>query len=115
MGGRIASQVVAQGPPVDGLVLFAYPLNPPRNPRVSRDGHLPEIKIPTLFCSGTRDTFASPDDLIAVAEKMGNSQFHKLDGADHGFAVLKSSGRTREDVWKEAVDAMLDWAMEFAG
>ena len=29
MGGRIASQVVAQGTEVDGLALFAYPLHPP--------------------------------------------------------------------------------------
>ena len=32
MGGRIASQVVAQGTKVDGLALFAYPLHPPSNP-----------------------------------------------------------------------------------
>ncbi len=32
MGGRIASQVVAQGLAVDGLVLFAYPLHPPGQP-----------------------------------------------------------------------------------
>jgi hypothetical protein len=30
-----------------------------------------------------------------------------LEGADHGFATLKSSGQTRQDVWAEAVDALL--------
>lgn len=114
MGGRIASQVVAQGAQVDALALFAYPLNPPYNPAVSRDGHLPDIGIPTLFCSGTRDNFASPDDLISVAAKMKNATVHELAGADHGFGVLKSSSRTREDVWKEAVDVMLSWVERLA-
>ena len=27
----------------------------------------------------------------------------------HGFAVLKSSGRTREDVWSEAANCLLSW------
>ena len=37
MGGRIASQVVAQGVEVDSLVLFAYPLRPPWNPMRVQD------------------------------------------------------------------------------
>lgn len=112
MGGRISSQVVAQGTPVHALALFAYPLNPPYNRALSRDGHLPDIDVPTLFCSGTRDNFASPDDLIAAAAKMTNATVHELDGADHGFSVLKSSSRSRYDVWKEAVDVMLGWVKD---
>jgi predicted alpha/beta-hydrolase family hydrolase len=65
-----------------------------------------------LICSGTRDNFATPNDLTAVASKMPNASFHELDGADHGFAVLKRSGRAREDVWKEAADVFLDWFEE---
>ena len=53
MGGRIASQVVAQGVDVDALALFAYPLHPPGKPDQRRDAHLPDIDVPTLFCSGT--------------------------------------------------------------
>ena len=110
MGGRIASQVVAKGTQVAALALFAYPLNPPYNPAISRDGHLSDIVIPTLFCSGTRDNFATPDDLSGVAARMQNATVHELDGADHSFAVLKSSSRTRENVWEEAVDVMLSWS-----
>src|SRR4051794_31655849 len=43
MGGRIASQVVAQGEEVAGLALFAYPLHPPGKPEQRRDGHLASI------------------------------------------------------------------------
>ncbi len=109
MGGRIASEVVAHGTQVDALILFAYPLNPPYNRTISRDGHLADIEAPTLFCSGTRDNFASPADLKAAASKVPNATVHELEGADHGFTVLNTSGRTREDVWNEAADVMLEW------
>ncbi len=109
MGGRIASEVVAHGTQVDALVLFAYPLNPPYNRTISRDGHLADINVPTLFCSGTRDNFASPADLKSAASKVPNATVHELEGADHGFTVLNTSGRTCEDVWKEAADVMLEW------
>jgi predicted alpha/beta-hydrolase family hydrolase len=109
MGGRIASRVVAQGTQVDGLALLAYPLDPPQTPATPRNGHLPDIAVPTLFCSGTRDNFAAPGSLAVVVDEMPSATLHELDGADHGFAVLKSSGKTREDVWQEVTDVMLDW------
>ena len=113
MGGRIASLVVAQGAVVDGLALFAYPLNPPGRSRApsgaGRGEHFSRIAVPTLFCSGTRDTFATREELMEAASMVPDSQVHILDGADHGFAVLKSSGRDREDVWTEATDSLLDW------
>ena len=109
MGGRIASQVVAQGTEVDGLALFAYPLHPPSNPEKWRDGHLSSISVPTLFCSGTRDSFAAVQELKEAASKVAMPTVYHLEGADHGFAVLKSSGRTRPDVWTEASDILLSW------
>jgi predicted alpha/beta-hydrolase family hydrolase len=109
MGGRIASQVVAQGVKADALALFAYPLHPPGRPEKMRDEHLRLIPCSTLFCSGTNDAFASPDELRAAASKVKRAKVHLLEAADHGFAVKKASGRTREAVWAEAVDAMVGW------
>ena len=109
MGGRIASQVVAQGVAVDALALFAYPLHPPGKPEQLRIEHLAAIAAPVLFCSGTRDAFASPDELRAAAKRVRRATVHLLEGADHGFAVAKASGRTREQVWGEAVSAMAGW------
>ncbi len=109
MGGRIASHVVAQGERVDALVLFAYPLHAPARPDQWRDAHLPAISVPTLFCSGTRDAFATAEELRAVAAKMERATVHLLEGADHGYAVAAASGRTRQDVWAEAVETMLIW------
>jgi predicted alpha/beta-hydrolase family hydrolase len=109
MGGRIASQVVAQGTVVGGLALFAYPLHPPKQPDRARTEHLSQIAVPTLFCSGTRDPYGAPDELEAAAALVPNSRLHFLEGADHGFAVLKSTGRTRDSVWAEATTALLDF------
>ena len=109
MGGRIASQVIAQGIAVDRLVLFAYPLQPPGQPNKVRDEHFPKISVPTLFCSGTRDAFATPEALTKAAAKVPSSTVHRLEGADHGFAVLKSIGRSRENVWEEAASGFWTW------
>jgi predicted alpha/beta-hydrolase family hydrolase len=109
MGGRMASLVVAGGAEVDALALFAYPLHPPGKPEQLRTEHLASIKVPTLFCCGDRDTFGTVEEMNAAAKLVPNSSHHVLEGADHGFAVLKASGRKREDVWDEAVATLLSF------
>jgi predicted alpha/beta-hydrolase family hydrolase len=109
MGGRVASMVLAQGVKADALALFAYPLHPPGKPKQLRDAHLPSIAAPTLFVSGTNDAFGTPDELRAAASNVKLSTVHVLDGADHGFAVRKSSGRTKQDVFDEAAGALARW------
>lgn len=109
MGGRIASQVVAKGVEVDALALFAYPLHPPADPARTRDQHLPALQLPTLFCSGTRDAFGTPEELAQATSLGPRSMLHLLEGADHGFSVPKASGRTRQDVWDEAIEAFVGW------
>ena len=107
MGGRIASHVVAQGEAVEALVLFAYPLRSPAG--TVRDRHLTSIKVPTLFISGTRDTFGTADELGDAAAKVSTSELYLLDRADHGFNMLKSSGKTRDDVWEDVVGKFSNW------
>ena len=63
MGGRICSTAVADGLPAAGLVLISYPLHPPGRPERLRIEHLPALKVPCLFVSGTRDTFGTPEEL----------------------------------------------------
>lgn len=108
MGGRYASMVAASGAPVEALGLFAYPLHAPGDTRW-RDDHFATVVVPAFFCSGTNDAFATPEELQTAAGKMPNASLHFLDGADHGFAVPKASGRTRQQVYEEAVDAVLLW------
>ncbi len=109
LGGRVASVLASEGASVDALALFAYPLHPPGKPDQLRTAHLTAIGCPTLFCSGTRDPFASPEELAASAALVPDARVHLLDGADHGFATLKSSGRSREDVWDEAAGVLVEW------
>lgn len=49
--------------PVAGLICVSYPLHPPGQPAKLRIAHLPHITVPSLFVSGTRDEFGSPEEL----------------------------------------------------
>jgi uncharacterized protein len=109
LGGRIASYLAASGEPLDALTCFAYPLHPPGRPDQRRDEHLAQIKIPMLVCSGTRDTFGTPDELRAALAGAPRAALHLLEGADHGFNILKSSGRLRPHVWAEAAETASAW------
>lgn len=61
-GGRACSVAVAEGLPAAALVLLSYPLHPPGKPDNLRTDHFPDIDVPTLFVSGTRDPFGTPDE-----------------------------------------------------
>ena len=112
MGGRIASMVAAADGGVEALALFAYPLHQPGKPDRPRDEHFPGIELPVLFCSGTRDSFATPDELAASAAKIPGARVHLLQGADHGFSARKADGRTRDDVWAEATAELAGFARD---
>lgn len=103
MGGRIASMVAAEGVNTDALVLFAYPLHPPGQPEKLRVEHLPSVKQPTLFISGSADQFGSPEELDRAAALVPGARLHLLDAADHGFGPVARGGRTRGSIFQEAI------------
>jgi len=113
MGGRMASLCVTdryEPLPALGLALLAYPLHPPGKPDVLRTEHLPEIIVPTLFISGTRDAFGTRAELTKAAKKVaGPVTMHWLDTADHGYRPLKSGGRTQEAVLDDVAATVVDW------
>jgi predicted alpha/beta-hydrolase family hydrolase len=102
MGGRMCSMIAAgvdEMPPppnLNGLVLISYPLHPPGKPDRLRVEHLPLINVPTLFISGARDTFGTPDELrhwTATMPKKAKATHlfiegrgHDLKGSDHTIA-----------------------------
>jgi predicted alpha/beta-hydrolase family hydrolase len=99
-GGRMCSMAVAAGIPALGLVLVSYPLHPPGKPDQLRTEHLPDIDVPCLFVSGTRDAFATPDELAAAATLVaGPVTTVHIDGGDHGL-------RGRDD---EVADVVAGW------
>jgi predicted alpha/beta-hydrolase family hydrolase len=115
MGGRAASMLAADGFACDGLLLLAYPLHPAGKPDQLRDAHLPSIDMPVLCLNGTRDALCRRDLMDSVLERVGpNWTMHWLDGADHSFHVLKSSGRTDAEVLAEIGEASRVWVERLA-
>ena len=110
MGGRAASMLAAKGFDCSGLLLLAYPLHPAGRPDQLRDAHLPSIRVPVLCANGTRDALCTPALMNNVLERITTPwQMLWLDGADHSFHVLKSSGRTDGQVMTEVADAVETW------
>jgi predicted alpha/beta-hydrolase family hydrolase len=110
MGGRAASMLAADGFDADGLLLLAYPLHPPGKPEQLRDAHLPRITMPVLCFSGKRDPFCTPALMERVLKTVTTRwEMHWLEGADHSFHVLKSSGRNDAAVLEEVGTATAAW------
>ena len=115
MGGRAASMLAADGFACDGLLLLAFPLHPAGEPAKLRDAHLPRIRVPTLCVNGTRDALCRRDLMDAVVARLPSTfSMHWLEGADHSFHVLKSSGRSDADVLDEIGTTVDDWLRGFA-
>jgi len=115
MGGRVASMLAAEGFHCDGLLLAAYPLHPAGQPEKLRDAHLAAIRCPVLCLNGTRDALCRRDLMEAALKKVTTKwDMRWLEGADHSFRVLKSSGRTDADVDAEVTAAACRWVKELS-
>ncbi|MDP9179445.1 MAG: dienelactone hydrolase family protein [Gemmatimonadota bacterium] len=110
MGGRAASMLAAAEFAADGLLLLAYPLHPPGQPEKLRDAHLGSIEVPVLCFSGTRDPFCTRA-LMETALKSVKTRWDMqwIEGADHSFHILKSSGKTDAQVVEEVADHTRGW------
>ena len=110
MGGRIASHLAALGDRCDGLWFLGYPLHPAGQPEKMRDAHLKDAPCPMLFLAGTRDPLCDLELLKPVLKRLGaRATLHVVEGGDHSFAVLKSSGRTAAEVEQELIDVSTRW------
>jgi len=110
MGGRAASMLAAKGYACDGLLLLAYPLHPAGQIEKLRDAHLAQIQVPVLCFNGTRDALCQQELMEkTLARLSGRWTMHWLQGADHSFHVLKSSGRSDRDVLDEVGAATQEW------
>jgi predicted alpha/beta-hydrolase family hydrolase len=110
MGGRAASMLAAEGFACDGLLLLAYPLHPPGKPDQLRDAHLPAITVPVICFNGTRDPFCTPELMEAALKRVKTDwEMHWVEGADHSFHVLKSSGTTDARVLEQMGNDIQIW------
>ena len=116
MGGRAASMLAAEEFPCDGLLLLAYPLHPAGKPESLRDAHLARIEVPVLCLNGTRDALCRRDLMEGVVDRLtGRWTMHWLEGADHSFHVLKSSGRSDEEILAEIAESSGVWVSGTVG
>lgn len=113
MGGRYCSMVVGADDdplPALGLVMLSYPLHAAGKPDKPRRDHFPNLRVPVLFVSGTRDALAGREALTAAAKDIpGRVSWHWIDSADHGYRPLKASGRTIDDVLAEVAATTAAW------
>jgi predicted alpha/beta-hydrolase family hydrolase len=102
LGGRVAS-MVADGAGVGGLVCLGYPFHPPGKPENLRTAHLETLHTPALVCQGTRDPFGKRDE-VATYRLSPSIEVRWIEDGDHDFAPRKSSGRTKDQNWRAAID-----------
>ena len=116
MGGRIASQVAADGSAeLLGLVFLGYPLHPPGKPEQLRARHLVHIKAPMLFVQGSRDAFGEPDELRPIISTLAaRTDLYVVDRADHSFKVPKSARVTQKHVYTAILDHIALWLRQVA-
>jgi predicted alpha/beta-hydrolase family hydrolase len=112
MGGRAASMLAAEGFACEGLMLFAYPLHPAGQPEKLRAAHFARIRVPVLCLNGTRDALCERTLMERAVSGLPGWTMHWLEGADHSFRVLKSSGRTDGAVLDEVGARAKRWLQD---
>lgn len=111
MGGRIASQMVAEGKlPVGHLIFLGYPLHAPGRQERLRDQHLYAINIPMHFFAGTRDQLCDLGLLRAVLSRLTAPwDLEVVEGADHSFNLPKSAGADPLEIHVRILNKILVW------
>jgi predicted alpha/beta-hydrolase family hydrolase len=114
MGGRVASQMVADGLlAVKKLVFLGYPLHPPGKKDQLRDAHLYRIQIPLLFFAGTRDTLCDLNILNAVLERLKAPwDLGVIESGDHSFRVPKSNPVSQADTYAQILNKTNGWLIK---
>jgi uncharacterized protein len=116
LGGRMTSLAASQQAlgSVRALIFFGFPLHAPNQPGTKRAEHLREVSLPMLFFQGTRDPFADLKLLRPICAELGaRATLHVIETADHSFHILKSSGRSDEDVLQELSRTVGAWTQKF--
>jgi hypothetical protein len=104
MGGRMAS-LAADEAGVRGLACLGYPFHPAGKPERLRTEHLAGLETPCLICQGTRDALGNAQE-VAGYTLAKTIRLHWAEDGDHDLKPRKASGRSVEQNWGEALDAL---------
>lgn len=99
-GGRMATLLAAEdGSLADGLLLLSYPLHPPRKPLQLRTTHFPNLHTPALSVHGTRDPFASHDEMVAALKLVpAKTKLLEIEGRGHDLIGRRSGAPIIESI-----------------
>jgi predicted alpha/beta-hydrolase family hydrolase len=107
MGGRMCSMAASDAQDaldVAGVICISYPLHPPKKPESLRTEHFPRLGARTLFVSGTKDEFGTPEELGRAFELLPHPpDVVWMEGARHDL--------TRRD--EEVARVIGDWLATF--
>ena len=104
MGGRMATLIADQAN-VRGVLALGYPFYGAGRADKPRIDHLTELRTPTLVCQGTRDPMGSKE-IVTPLTLSPAIEYHWAEDGDHSLKPRKKSGRTDEQNWSEALDAI---------
>jgi hypothetical protein len=92
-GGRQATMLLSEEPHlVDGLLLFSYPLHPPRKPEQLRTRHFPKLTTLAFFVHGTRDPFGTIAEMKSALELIpAPHALFEVEGAAHDLLGKKAA------------------------
>jgi predicted alpha/beta-hydrolase family hydrolase len=115
MGGRMTALAAARGPleHVRGLIFFGFPLHAAGKLSAARGQHLFDIQLPMLFLQGSRDNLANLTILKPLCGRLDRrAELFVIEGGDHSFHVLKSSGRSDDEVLDEVARKAASWMFQ---
>ncbi len=72
-----------------GVILYGFPLHPPKKPSIDRAAHLNNVKLPMLFLQGTKDALATWPLIQQVCASLPQATLREIIGADHAFKAGK--------------------------
>src|SRR5262245_63323030 len=109
MGGRMMSKLLAEEPDAGAAaaVYFGYPLHAPGRSAKPRSQHLPQVRVPQLFVSGSRDTLARLDLLREIVATLDGAQLHVVEGGDHSLATSRRDRLAGAAEWLDVTAAFL--------
>lgn len=92
-GGRQTTMAAAEHPDVvEALLLFSYPLHPPRNREQRRTAHFPNLRTRAFFVHGSRDPFGLSDEMQTALQLIpASTRLELIAGKGHDLTGLDAS------------------------
>ena len=90
-GGRQATIMASEHPGlIAALLLLSYPLHPPEKPLQLRTAHFPNLRTPSLFIHGAKDTFGTEAEMVSALQLIpGRVELLTIPGVGHDLGAAK--------------------------